>query len=108
MSADLAVAVGFAFVPVGAEVGEPGFGAGEQVPDDDQDGAGHCAFGPVPAQALAEAAKPFAEEGLGAGGAVGGLGAVALEVGVALPFFGLRLRGPDWRATGASPAQDTR
>ena len=49
VGADLAVAVGFAFVPVGAEVGEPGFGAGEQVPDDGQDGAGDGAFGPVAA-----------------------------------------------------------
>jgi len=52
VGADLTVAVGFAVVPVGAEVGEPGFGAGEQVPDDDQDGAADGAFGPVPAQAL--------------------------------------------------------
>jgi hypothetical protein len=33
VGADLAVAAGFAFVPVGAEVGEPGFGVGEQVPE---------------------------------------------------------------------------
>src|SRR5580704_6050741 len=87
VGADLAVAVGFAVVPVGAEVGEPGFGVGEQVPDDDEDGAGDGAFGPVPAEALAEAAEPFAEEGAGAGGAVGGLGVVALEVGVTLALF---------------------
>ena len=31
-AAGAAVGVGFAFVPVGSEVGEPGFGAGEQVP----------------------------------------------------------------------------
>jgi hypothetical protein len=68
VGADLAVAVGFAVVPVGAEVGEPGFRAGEQVPDDDQDGAADGAFGPVAAQALAEAAEPFAEEGAGARG----------------------------------------
>ena len=93
VGADLAVAVGFAFVPVGAEVGEPGFGAGEQVPDDDQDGAGDGAFGPVAAEALAEAAESFAEEGFGAGGAVGGLGAVALEVGVALPLLRFAVAG---------------
>jgi hypothetical protein len=28
-------------VPVGAEVGEPGFGAGEQVPDDECDTRSH-------------------------------------------------------------------
>jgi hypothetical protein len=105
---DLAVAVGRAFVPVGAEVGEPGFWVGEQVPDDDEDGAGDGALGPVPAQAPGQAAEPFAEEGLGAGGAVGGLGAVALQVGVALPLLRFAFRGPDCRATGARPAQDTR
>ena len=51
VGADLAVAVGFAVVPAGAEVGEPGFGVGEQVPDDDEDGAGDGALGPVPAEA---------------------------------------------------------
>ena len=74
----------FAFVPVGAEVGEPGFGVREQVPDDGEDGAGDGALGPVPAQPPGQAAESFAEEGFGAGGAVGGLGAVALEVGVAV------------------------
>jgi hypothetical protein len=49
VGADLAVAVGLAFVPVGAEVGEPCFGVGEQVPDDDEDGARDGALGPVPA-----------------------------------------------------------
>jgi hypothetical protein len=78
--AGLAVAVGFSFVPVGAEVGEPGFGAGGQVPDDDEDGAADGALGPVAAEAPGQAAEPLAGEGLGAGGAVGGLGAVALEV----------------------------
>src|SRR3954447_8166172 len=38
------------------------------------------------------AAERFAEEGVGAGGAVGGLGAVAAQVGVALSF--LRLAAP--------------
>ena len=32
VGSDLAVAVGFALVPVGAEVGDPGVGVGEQVP----------------------------------------------------------------------------
>jgi hypothetical protein len=90
VGADLAVAVGCAFVPVGSEVDEPGFGAGEQVPDDDEDGAGDGAFGPVPAQA----AEPCAEERFGACGAVGGLGAVPLEVGVALAFARLAVAGP--------------
>ena len=51
MGADLAVAAGFACVPVGAEVGEPGRGVGEEVPDDDEDGAGDGAPGPCAAQA---------------------------------------------------------
>jgi hypothetical protein len=49
VGADLAVAVGFAFVPVGAEVGESGFGVTEEVPDDDEYGAPDRALGPVPA-----------------------------------------------------------
>ena len=38
--AELAAGVGAGRVVAGAEVGEPGFGVGEQVPDDDQDGTG--------------------------------------------------------------------
>jgi len=56
----------------------------------------------LPADAPRQAAEPFAGESLGAGGAVGGLGGVALEVGVAAGFDGLRVRGPDW-ATRARP-----
>jgi hypothetical protein len=37
---DLLVFVGAGLVVAGAEVGEPVGGVGEQVPDDDQDGAG--------------------------------------------------------------------
>src|SRR5690242_5935147 len=91
--ADFAVAVCFAVVPAGAEVGEPGSGIGEQMPDDDEDGAGDGALGPVPAEAPGQAAESFAEEGSGAGGAVGGLGAVALEVGVALALRRLAVAG---------------
>jgi hypothetical protein len=106
--ADLAVAVGCALVPVGAEAGEPGVGAGRQVPDDDEDRAGDGALGPVPAQALRQAAESFAEEGFGAGGAVGGLGAVALEAGVALPLSsacgcGARTGGQPGRARPGKP-----
>src|SRR5256714_10575736 len=88
-AAGAAVGVGFALVPAGAEVGEPVVGAGEQVPDDDEDGAGDGAPGPVAVEAPGQAAEPFAEEGVGAGGAVGGLGAVAAQVGVALSFLRL-------------------
>ena len=41
VGADLAVAVGRAFVLVGAEVGVPGGGVGEQVPDDECDTRSH-------------------------------------------------------------------
>ena len=68
-AAGAAVGVGFALVPAGAEVGEPVVGAGEQVPDDDEDGAGDGAPGPVAVEAPGQAAEPFAEEGVGAGGA---------------------------------------
>ena len=42
---ELAVGVGAGLVVAGAEVGEPGFGVTEQVPDYDQDGAGHGDLG---------------------------------------------------------------
>jgi hypothetical protein len=105
---DLAVAVAAAFVPVSAEVAEAGGGVVEEMPDDHEDGPGDGAPGPHRAEAAGQAAEPFAEEGVGAGGAVGGLGAVALEVGVALSLARFPAAGPDWRATGASPAQETR
>src|SRR5262249_39102537 len=47
----------------------------------------------VAVQAPAEAAEPFAEEGVGPGGAVGGLGAVAAQVGVALSLLRLAAAG---------------
>ena len=70
VSANFAVAVGFALVPVGAEVGEPGGGVVEQVPDDDEDPLGDGALGLVPAEAPGQAADSFAEEGVSADGAV--------------------------------------
>ncbi len=41
VGADLAVAVGPGVVPAGAEVGEPGRGVGEEVPDDECDTRSH-------------------------------------------------------------------
>src|SRR6266849_2955422 len=58
-AAGAAVGVGFALVPAGAEVGEPVVGAGEQVPDDDEDGAGDGAPGPVAVEAPGQAAEPL-------------------------------------------------
>lgn len=46
-----AVGVGLAGVPDGAEVGVAGLGIGEQVPDDDEDGASDGAPGPAAAEA---------------------------------------------------------
>src|SRR5690349_5673286 len=89
VGADLAVAVGLAVVPAGAEVAEPGAGVGQQVPDDDEDGPAGRALGADAADAPGEAAEPLAEEGVGAGRAERCLGAVALEVGVAVPLGGL-------------------
>ena len=78
-------------------------GVGEQVPDDDEDGAGDGALGPVAAEAPGQAAEPLAEEGVGAGGAGGGLGAVALEVGVALALARLAVAGAGLAGDGGEP-----
>jgi hypothetical protein len=71
----------------GAQVGEPGRRILEEVPDDDEDGPGDGALGDAGAAFAGDAAVPFAEEGGGALGAVGGLGAQAAQVGVALAFL---------------------
>ena len=51
-------------VVVGSEVAEAGEGVGEQVPDDDQDGAGDRDQGLELAAALDDAALALAQEGL--------------------------------------------
>src|ERR1700731_619133 len=84
--AELAVEVGAGLVVAGAEVGEPGGRVGEQVPDDDQDGAGDGDLGFGFAAAAEDPVVPLAEEGLGAGGAVGGLAEDAAQPSVALAF----------------------
>ena len=104
-AAGAAVGVGLALVPAGAEVGVPGFGVGEEVPDDDEDGAGDGASCPVPVEAPGQAAEPLAEEGVRAGGAVGGLGAVAAQVGVALPFLRLAAPGPGLAGDGGEACE---
>src|ERR1700742_4719594 len=92
VAADLLVAVGFLLVPAGSEVGVAGLWVVQQVPDDDQDRAGDRAPGPGAAEPPRQAAEPLAEERAGACRAVGGLGAVAAQVGVPLPLA--RLAGP--------------
>src|ERR1700679_963509 len=75
VGAGFAVAVGLPLVPVESEVGEPGLGVAQQVPDDDQDRASDGASGAGAAEFAGQAAEPLAEECLGAGGAGRGLGA---------------------------------
>jgi hypothetical protein len=82
--ADLPVGVGACLVVAGAEVGVPGGGVGQQVPDDDQDGAGDGDLGFGLAAAAGDPPVALAEEGAGAGGAGGGLAEVAAQPAVAL------------------------
>ena len=103
VGADLAVAVGLAIVPAGAEVAEPGAGVGQQVPDDDEDGPADRALGADAADAAGEAAEPLAGEGTGAGRAGRCLGAVSLEVGVAVPPGGLAGAGAGLASDGGEP-----
>src|SRR6516162_2216964 len=91
--AELAVSVGTGLVVARAEVGVPGGGVGQQVPDDHQDGAGHGDLGPGLAAAAGDPVVALAEEGGGAGGAEGGLAEAAAQVAVALAL----LPGPDAR-----------
>ena len=56
MVAEPAAGVEAGLVVAGAEVGEPGSGAGEQVPDDDQDGAADTDLGLGLAAAAGDAA----------------------------------------------------
>jgi hypothetical protein len=93
---DLALTACLLVVPAGPEVGEPGGGVGEELPDDDEDGASDGAFGLVPAEPPGQPAEPLAEERAGVRGAVCGLGAVALEVCVVLSLLRFALPGPDW------------
>ena len=54
-------------VPVGAEVGEPGVGVGQQVPGDDEQGVADRDQGSLFAAAAGEAVVAGGQEGLGAG-----------------------------------------
>ena len=73
-----AFGVDAAGVVVGAEVVEAGGGVGEQVPDDDEDGAGDGDERLEFAAAFDDAPVAFAEEGVGLGGRGGGLAERAL------------------------------
>src|SRR5258708_27293685 len=100
---DLLVFVGAGLVVAGAEVGEPVGGVGEQVPGDDQDGAGDCDLGLGLAAAAGDAVVPLAEGGLGAGGDVGGPAEDAAPPGVTLTFLPGPVRGADCRGVVRTP-----
>ena len=71
-------------VVVGSEVAEAGCRIVEQVPDDDEDGAGDRDERLEFAAAFDDAPVAFAEEGVGLGGGGGGLAERPFQVGVAL------------------------
>jgi len=74
-------------VVVGAEIAEAGGRVGQQVPDDDEDGAGDRDQGLEFAAAFDDAPVAFAKEGVGFGGGGGGLAERTFQVGVV--FAGL-------------------
>src|SRR5215469_7565576 len=82
--AHLAVLVDPAGVIAGAEVVVAGGGVIEQVPDDDQDGAGDRDQGLELAPALDQAPVAFPQEGVGLAGCCCGLTEESPEIGVAL------------------------
>ena len=88
-----AAGAGLAGVPAGTEFGVAGLGIGQEVPDDDEDGASDGAPGPVAAKAPGQAAEPLAEEGIGRRGAGGSLGAVATQVRIAVALSRLAAAG---------------
>src|SRR5512142_2921408 len=97
--AGLAVLVDPAGAVAGAEVVVAGGGVGEQVPDDDQGGAGDGDQGLELAAALDDPPVAFAGEGVGFAGRGGGLAEDPLQVGVAVagppgPGAGTGLVGP--------------
>src|SRR6516225_11417159 len=71
-------------MPVGAEVGEMGGGVGQQVPGDGEDGVADGDQGAFLAAALDDPLVAGGQEGLGPGGAGGGLPEGAAEPGIAL------------------------
>src|SRR5690242_7552169 len=94
VAACLALGVGAAGVVGGAELAEVGGGVGEQVPDDDQDGAGDGDQGLELADPLDQPPVPFAGESVCPGGRRGGLAEDALEVRVALAGLAGAVAGP--------------
>lgn len=79
-----AFGVDAAGVVVGSEVVESGERVGQQVPDDDQDGAGDRDQGLELAASFDDPAVALAQEGVGSRGRGGSLAERAFQVGVAL------------------------
>ena len=84
---------------IGTEIGESGVLVGEQVPDDDEDGAPDGDDRAFLAASSGDAPVAFAEEGVGSCGAYGRLAEDAGQVAVAVPggavALGLAGRGAD-------------
>src|SRR3954447_4126518 len=93
-------AVDAALVEVRSEVAEFGGGIGEQVEEDDQDGALQCDQGLGLGHAFDQPSVAGAEEGVGLRGTGGDLGERSFEVGVALT--GKPSRGRANETTGAA------
>src|SRR5690348_13744818 len=85
VGAHLAAVADVGVVEVRAEVVVAGLGVGQQVPEDHQEGAADGDVGFVLAAAAGDPPVAFAEEGVGAGGADGGLAQDAGQVAVAVP-----------------------
>src|SRR5512133_1052540 len=94
VAASSAVGVGAARVVVRAEILIAGGWVGQELPDDDQDGAGDGDEGLELAAAFDDAPVAFAEEGVGAGGRGGGLAQDTFQVGVSLTGAPAAAGGP--------------
>src|SRR5215208_2129723 len=78
-------------VGAGAQIVEAGGGVGQQVPDDDQDGAADRDDGLLGAAAFGQAPVALPQEGVGPAGGHGGLAQHPGQVGVAMASGGLAL-----------------
>src|SRR5262249_9221201 len=99
-AADLAMVVHPGDVEVGTEIAETGVRIRKQVPDDDQDGAGHGNQCLELARALDETAVALSQEGVGPGRRRCRLAQDALEVGVASASPGRSALGTGLDGTG--------
>jgi hypothetical protein len=108
VAAELLVLVHLAGVVVEAEVGEPGGGVAQEVPDDDDDGSGDGDEDAGFASAAGDEDAALAKERMGAGGAAGGLGEGVAGVAVAVALLPASVAAAGLGGLGTSPAQDTR